>query len=62
MLKMITKVIDFVADPVNALEAHEMGLITLDKISLDALKSKNDDFSKEGSETPPKSKPEASEA
>ena len=26
----------------NALEAHEMGLLELDEISLDALKSKND--------------------
>ena len=57
-----SKVIDFVSNPENALEAHEMGLLTLDKISLDALKSKNDDFDNQGTQTPPESEPKAPEA
>ena len=56
------KVIDFISDPDNALDAHEMGLITLDKISLDALKSEIDVSDIQETKTPPKSKPEASEA
>ena len=56
------KVIDFVADSNNALEAHEMGLITLDKNSLDALKIVNDDFDNQGIQTPPESEPKAPEA
>ena len=55
------QVIDFISDSDNALEAHEIGLITLDKISLDALKSKSDVSDKEETKTPPKSEPEASE-
>ena len=37
-----SKLIDFVMNSDNALEAHEMGLLELDEISLEALKSKND--------------------
>ena len=49
------KVIDFVADPNNALEAHDMGLITLDEISLDALKLKSDVSDNQETKTSPKS-------
>ena len=56
------KVIDFVADPNNALEAHDMGLITLDKISLDVLKSKSDVSDNQETKTSPKSDPKDSEA
>ena len=56
------KVIDFVSDPDNAMEAHQIGLITLDKISLDALNSKNDVSDNQETKTSPESKPEASEA
>ena len=54
-------VVDFVSNPDHALESHEMGLITLDKTSLDALKSKSDVSVKEEPETPPESEPKASE-
>ena len=57
-----SRLIDFVADKNNALEAHEMGLIELDEISLDALKSVNDDDSSLASETPDSEPPEANEA
>ena len=57
-----SKIIDFVSDETNALEAHEMGLITLDKTSLDALNSKNDVSDNQETKTSPESKPEASEA
>ena len=56
------KVIDFVSDPDNAMEAHQMGLITLDKISLDALKSKSDVSDNQETKNPPKSEPTAPEA
>ena len=56
------KIIDFVADPDNALEAHEMGLITLDENSLEALRIVNDVSDTEETKTPPELKPEASEA
>ena len=56
------KIIDFVADPDNALEAHEMGLLTLDKTSLDALKSESDVSDREETKNPPKSEPTAPEA
>ena len=55
-------VVDFVSDPNHALEAHEMGLITLDKISLDALKSKSDVSDNQETETSTESKTESSEA
>jgi hypothetical protein len=32
-----SKLIDFVTNPDNALEAHDLGLLDLDKASLDAL-------------------------
>ena len=56
------KVIDFVSDEANALEAHQMGLITLDENSLEALKIVNDVSDKEETKTSPESKPKASEA
>ena len=56
------KVVDFVSDEDNALQAHEMGLITLDKISLDALKSKIDVSDNQETEISPKSNPKDSEA
>ena len=56
------KVVDFVSDEDNALQAHEMGLITLDKISLDALKSKIDVFDNQDTEISPKSDPKDPEA
>ena len=56
------KVIDFISDPNHALEAHEMGLITLDENSLEALKIVNDVSDTEETKTSPESKPEASEA
>lgn len=56
-----SRLIDFVSNSDNALEAHEIGLITLDEISLDALKSEFDVSDKEESETPPKSEPQAPE-
>ena len=56
------KVINFISDPNNALEAHEMGLITLDENSLEALKIVNDVSDIEETKTSPESKPEASEA
>ena len=37
-----SNLIDFVMDVDNALEAHEMGLLELDKASLEALKPKDD--------------------
>ena len=37
-----SNLIDFVMDVDNALEAHEMGLLELDKASLEALKGKDD--------------------
>ena len=49
------KVIDFVSDPDNAMEAHQMGLITLDKISLDVLNSKTDVSDNQETKTSPKS-------
>ena len=57
-----SKVIDFVSDPDNAMEAHQIGLITLDKTSLDALNSKNDVSDKQETETSSESKSKASEA
>jgi hypothetical protein len=56
------KVINFISDPNNALEAHEMGLITLDENSLEALRIVNDVSDTEETKTPPELKPEASEA
>ena len=56
------KVIDFVSDPYNAMEAHEMGLITLDEISLDALNSKIDVSDNQETKISPKSDPEDPEA
>ena len=56
------KVINFISDPNNALEAHEMGLITLDENSLEALKIVNDVSDTKETKTSPESKPEASEA
>ena len=50
-----SKIIDFVSDETNALEAHEMGLITLDKTSLDALNSKTDVSDNQETKTSPKS-------
>ena len=57
-----SRLIDFVADENNALEAHELGLLTLDEISLEALKEEIDVSVKEDVKTPPKSEPEAPEA
>ena len=51
------RVIDFISDPNNALDSHEMGLITLDKISLDALKSEIDVSDTKETKTPPDSDP-----
>ena len=56
------KVIDFVSDPDNAMEAHQMGLITLDENSLEALKIVNDVSDKQETETSPKSDPKDPEA
>ena len=42
----------------NALEAHEMGLLELDEISLEALKSENDVKSPLTSEIPDSEAPE----
>ena len=47
-----SNLIDFVMDVDNALEAHEMGLLELDEISLEALKSKDDVKSPLTTETP----------
>lgn len=57
-----SRLIDFVMDADNALEAHEMGLLELDEISLEALKPKSDVSVKEETKTPPKSEPKAPEA
>lgn len=56
------KVIDFVSNPDNALESHQMGLITLDKIALDTLQAENDLLDKQDVKTPSEPKPPASEA
>jgi len=55
-------VVDFVSNPDHALEAHEMGLIKLDKISLDALNSKSDVSDNQETKNPPESEPKAPEA
>jgi hypothetical protein len=39
--------IDFVSNPNNALEAHDLGLLELDEATLDAL-TKDNDSSKRG--------------
>ena len=57
-----SNLVDFVSDENNALRAHEMGLITLDETSLDALKIVNDVSDDEETKTPSESKPKASEA
>ena len=57
-----SKVIDFISDPDHVLEAHEMGLITLDENSLDALKIFNDVSDDEETKTPPNSDPKDPEA
>ena len=56
------KVVDFVSDPNNALQSHEMGLITPDENSLDALKIVNDVSDNQETKISLESKPEASEA
>ena len=56
------QVIDFISDPNNALDAHEMGLITLDEISLDVLKSKIDVSDTKETKTSPDSDPKDPEA
>ena len=53
-----SKLIDFVMNSDNALEAHEMGLLELDEISLEALKPKNDVKSPLTTQTPVSEAPE----
>jgi hypothetical protein len=36
-IRIPSKLIDFITNPDNALEAHDLGLLDLDKASLDAL-------------------------
>ena len=56
-----SRLIDFISDASNALEAHEMGLLELDEVSLEALKSKNDVKPPLTPETPDSEPPEANE-
>ena len=56
-----SELIDFVMNSDNALEAHEMGLLELDEISLEALKSQNDVESPLTPETPNPEAPEPPE-
>ena len=56
------KVIDFVSDESNALEAHQMGLITLDDSSLYALNTVDDVSDEKETKTPSQSEPKAPEA
>ena len=56
-----SRLIDFVSDPSNTLEAHELGLLELDEISLEALKEEKNPSPSLTSESPDSEPSEANE-